>query len=77
MLASARNDLEKAALSVAPIIGEALDLLRADPSCHLARMSGSGASVFGLYADCRAAAAAAKAVQRAQPEWWVKPTVLR
>jgi 4-diphosphocytidyl-2-C-methyl-D-erythritol kinase len=77
MLASARNDLEKAALSVAPIIGEALDLLRADPSCHLARMSGSGASVFGLYADCRAAAAAAKAVRRARPEWWVKPTVLR
>jgi 4-diphosphocytidyl-2-C-methyl-D-erythritol kinase len=76
-LASARNDLEEAALSVAPVIGEALDLLRADPSCRLARMSGSGATVFGLYGDCRDAAAAAKAVRRARPGWWVKATVLR
>lgn len=77
MLSSARNDLQDAALSIAPIIGEAIGLLRAEPSCRLARMSGSGATVFGLYGDCRTAAAAAKAVRRARADWWVRPTVLR
>jgi 4-diphosphocytidyl-2-C-methyl-D-erythritol kinase len=33
--------------------------------------------VFGLYDDCEAAAAAAKAVRRARPDWWVKATSLR
>ena len=77
LLAAARNDLEPPALSLAPVIGEALELLGADPGCRLARMSGSGATVFGLYGDCRAAAGAAKAVRRARPGWWVKATVLR
>ena len=76
-IASSRNDLQDAALSVAPAIGEALDRLRADPSCRLSRMSGSGATVFGLFDDGHAAAAAAKAIRRAEPGWWVRSTVLR
>jgi 4-diphosphocytidyl-2-C-methyl-D-erythritol kinase len=77
LLARCRNDLEAPALALAPAIGEALTLLRQGPDCRLARMSGSGATVFGLYDDCRAAAAAARIVRAAHPGWWVKPTVLR
>jgi 4-diphosphocytidyl-2-C-methyl-D-erythritol kinase len=76
LLASARNDLEPPALALAPAIGDALARLRATEGCRLARMSGSGATVFGLYADCHAAARAARAIRAAEPGWWVKPTVL-
>jgi 4-diphosphocytidyl-2-C-methyl-D-erythritol kinase len=76
-LQAARNDLESPALHIQPLIGDALGLLRRTRGCRLARMSGSGATVFGLYDDCEAAAAAAKAVGRARPDWWVKATSLR
>lgn len=76
-LKTARNDLEAPALKVQPVIGEALGLVSGADGCRLARMSGSGATVFGLYDDCKAAAAAAKAIQRERPGWWVKATSLR
>jgi 4-diphosphocytidyl-2-C-methyl-D-erythritol kinase len=63
------NDLEAPALGLAPVIGEALAALASDPGCLLARMSGSGATCFGLYADAAAARRAAEAVGR--PGWWV------
>lgn len=71
------NDLEAPAIACAPVIAGALAALRANPSCRLARMSGSGATCFGLYDDCKASAAAAQALRRAEPGWWVKPTVIR
>jgi 4-diphosphocytidyl-2-C-methyl-D-erythritol kinase len=77
MLREARNDLEAPALQIQPLIGEALGLLHETDSCRLARMSGSGATVFGLYEDCEAAAEGAKAVKNARPDWWVKATSLR
>jgi len=77
VLGSARNDLEPPARSLQPVIGEALARLGAQPGCRLARMSGSGATVFGVFGDCDEAAAAAKSLRRAQPEWWVKATSLR
>jgi 4-diphosphocytidyl-2-C-methyl-D-erythritol kinase len=76
-LARARNDLEAPALKLAPAIGEALGALRASAGCRLTRMSGSGATVFGLYGDCRAAAAARRGILATRPRWWVKATVLR
>jgi 4-diphosphocytidyl-2-C-methyl-D-erythritol kinase len=76
-LAAARNDLEPPARALQPVIGQALALLGGTPGCRLARMSGSGATVFGIFGDCRAAVAAVRAVKAAQPGWWVKPTVLR
>ncbi len=72
----ARNDLEPPALTVAPIIGSALALLRAQGGCRLARMSGSGATVFALFSDRQAAETAAGAVRREQPGWWVEATRL-
>ncbi len=72
----ARNDLEGPALTVAPVIGECLSALRGQKS-RLARMSGSGATVFGLFEDRHAAVAAAKRLRAAHPGWWIAPTFLR
>lgn len=77
VVAAGGNDLQPPAVSLQPIIGKAIALLEAQPGCRLARMSGSGATVFGLFADCHAAARAGRAVRTAQPGWWVKPTLLR
>ncbi|MGO4523714.1 4-(cytidine 5'-diphospho)-2-C-methyl-D-erythritol kinase [Microvirga sp. 2MCAF35] len=76
-LKAARNDLEPPALQLQPLIGEALALLRETSGCRLARMSGSGATVFGLYDDCETAAEAAKTIKHARQDWWVKATSLR
>jgi len=76
-LKAARNDLEAPACRIRPEIAEVLGLVRATPGCRLARMSGSGATVFGLYEDCAAAAGAAKRIRRERPGWWVKATSLR
>jgi 4-diphosphocytidyl-2-C-methyl-D-erythritol kinase len=71
------NDLEAPARSVAPVIGEVLATLGAQPSCRLARMSGSGATCFGAFDDPEAAARAARALRRARPSWWVISTATR
>lgn len=76
-LAASGNDLQAPARAVAPVIGEALSALSATPGCRLARMSGSGATCFALFDDCRASAEAGKLLAKQQPGWWVKPTVLR
>jgi 4-diphosphocytidyl-2-C-methyl-D-erythritol kinase len=75
-LATLRNDLEPPAIRIAPVIGEVLGALRNQAGCRLARMSGSGATCFAIFDDCRASAAAGKRIARAHPGWWVKPTAL-
>jgi 4-diphosphocytidyl-2-C-methyl-D-erythritol kinase len=77
LLRETRNDLEPPALKVQAVIGEALGRMRETQGCRLARMSGSGATVFGLYDDCEAAAKAAQEIRRLRPDWWVKATSLR
>jgi 4-diphosphocytidyl-2-C-methyl-D-erythritol kinase len=76
MLAEGRNDLEAPAVSLQPVIAEALSSLRARAGCELARMSGSGATCFGLFASRRAAVTGAQALRSARPAWWVRATVL-
>jgi 4-diphosphocytidyl-2-C-methyl-D-erythritol kinase len=68
-LAALSNDLEAPALGIAPAIGDVLAALRDDPDCMLARMSGSGATCFGIYAD--AAVARQAATRLGRPGWWV------
>jgi len=63
-----RNDLEAPAIQLQPVIAEAIDALAASPGCLLARMSGSGATCYGLFEDPAAAAAAAAALQPSS--WW-------
>ncbi|MCX5497493.1 4-(cytidine 5'-diphospho)-2-C-methyl-D-erythritol kinase [Kaistia dalseonensis] len=69
-----RNDLEMPAMEEAPIIRQALDAVSGTAQCRLARMSGSGATVFGIYPDSAAAAKAARELARAHPDWWVVAT---
>ncbi|MFT0893218.1 4-(cytidine 5'-diphospho)-2-C-methyl-D-erythritol kinase [Pseudochelatococcus sp. G4_1912] len=76
-LEHAHNDLETPALSLAPVIHEALSAIRAFPACKLARMSGSGATVFGLFATPSEAAHASRQLQKRYPGWWVTAAVLR
>jgi 4-diphosphocytidyl-2-C-methyl-D-erythritol kinase len=71
-LAATSNDLEAPALQIAPVIGEVLAALRAQPDVMLARMSGSGATCFALFKDDAAAEAAAQAIARSHPAWWVQ-----
>lgn len=72
-LAGTRNDLEPAALAIAPVIGQVLDALRATGAAF-ARMSGSGATCFGLYDSPDHARTAAAALNR--HGWWAVATEL-
>ena len=75
-LAANGNDLESAAMSLQPVIGEVLTALHALPGCRLARMSGAGATCFGLFASGAAAEAAARRLREVKPAWWVEATTL-
>jgi 4-diphosphocytidyl-2-C-methyl-D-erythritol kinase len=67
-LAEQKNDLEAPAIALAPGIAAVLAELRALPGALLARMSGSGATCFGIFATPQAAAKAAASIN--QPGWW-------
>ncbi|MGB8276381.1 MAG: 4-(cytidine 5'-diphospho)-2-C-methyl-D-erythritol kinase [Methylovirgula sp.] len=75
-LKKGRNDMEDAAIVLAPVIGDVLAILAAAPGCKLARMSGSGATCFALFPDCRAVARAKRTILKAHPDWWVKAAIL-
>jgi 4-diphosphocytidyl-2-C-methyl-D-erythritol kinase len=64
-----RNDLEAPARTIAPEIGTVIDVLRSSAPL-LARMSGSGATCFGLYETEQERARAAARVRAEHPEWW-------
>ncbi len=67
-----RNDLTEPAVALVPEIAEVLAALSARPDCLLARMSGSGATCFGLFEDFAVADAAAEIMQATHPTWWVR-----
>ncbi len=69
-----RNDLEAPARQVAPVIGEVLEALAAQPGAGLVRMSGSGATCFALFDSDVACAAAAEFLEPLG--WWTLPTRL-
>lgn len=72
-----RNDLEPPAIALCKEIGRALDLIRKQPGCLLARMSGSGPTCFGLFETEEAATAAALAIGDAKRKYWVRATMFR
>lgn len=76
LLRATRNDLEGPACQIAPLIGHCLEALRTMPDCLLARMSGSGATVFGLFADAAAARKAAAIIGTSHVDWWVRAVKL-
>jgi 4-diphosphocytidyl-2-C-methyl-D-erythritol kinase len=69
-LSERSNDLEPPAMAIEPTISTVLDAIAAQHGCRLARMSGSGATCFGLFEDRTAADAACAAIQTAEPDWW-------
>lgn len=69
-LESTHNVLEKPAISLLPVIQNILDTIKTTKGCRMARMSGSGATCFGLYASEEEAQAASKRIQQTQPGWW-------
>jgi len=70
------NDLEPAAIALQPVIGDVLAELRALPGCRLARMSGSGATCFGLFDSLKAAMRESARLARVNPSWWLRSSVL-
>ena len=69
-LSGLSNDLEPAARRLCPAIDGVLAWLLALPGCRFARMSGSGATCFGLFDDADAARQALRAAEPPQ-SWWV------
>lgn len=70
-LSRQRNDLEAPATLVAPVIADVLAAIAATGPM-LTRMSGSGATCFGLFATPDSAGAAAAEVAARHPRWWVR-----
>lgn len=75
-LAARRNDLTPPAITIEPVVGEVLAAIAATPGCLLPRMSGSGATCFGLYAEEAQARTAAARLAVAHPAWWIAPAPL-
>ncbi|CAE7455037.1 ispE [Symbiodinium microadriaticum] len=71
-LRSNRNDLEAPAMDIAPDILGAVTALAQDEDVLIARMSGSGATVYALTEDRQAADRVAEKVSSAYPDWWVQ-----
>lgn len=71
-----RNDLEAPAVALTPAIAEALQAVAATAEVALTRMSGSGATVFGLYPTDAAAQTAAAVLAAQHPNAWVRFTRL-
>lgn len=75
-LSHQRNDMEPAAIDLEPEITAVKTVLAAQSDCLISRMSGSGATCFGLFPSPQTAMDAAAKIARAHPQWWVKATEL-
>jgi 4-diphosphocytidyl-2-C-methyl-D-erythritol kinase len=74
-LSMQRNDLQSPAIALAPIIATALSEI-AQSGAKIARMSGSGATCFGIYASTAKAQSAARDLSHAHPDWWITAATL-
>jgi 4-diphosphocytidyl-2-C-methyl-D-erythritol kinase len=57
---------------VAPVVGTVLGAIAVTTDCLLARLSGSGATCFGIYPDRAAAERAVEQLLRRHPGWWIR-----
>ena len=71
-LSRTKNDLFASAVEVSPEIAEAQKAVEAQKNCRLARMSGSGSAVFGLFDSAPDSAAARDYIALHYPDWWVR-----
>jgi 4-diphosphocytidyl-2-C-methyl-D-erythritol kinase len=72
-LEATRNDLQDAAMQIVPEIGDVLAAFRTNGSAF-ARMSGSGATCFGLFENAESADHAAASISKSRPDWFVAST---
>lgn len=73
-LGEQRNDLQDSARQIAPEIDVTLDMIEQQDGCMLSRMSGSGATCFGIFQNQDQAQKAAVEISQSQPKWWVRAT---
>ena len=73
-LETTRNDLEEPARRIQPVIGDVLQAIAKLPGALMTRMSGSGATCFGIFADDDCCRRAAETLKTRQPGWWIAPT---
>ncbi|HAX91012.1 MAG TPA: 4-(cytidine 5'-diphospho)-2-C-methyl-D-erythritol kinase [Rhodospirillaceae bacterium] len=73
LLAARTNSLTEAAIGLCPDIQKVLTAIVGTQECLLSRMSGSGATCFGIYADRSSAKQAAATLYKEHPSWWVVP----
>jgi 4-diphosphocytidyl-2-C-methyl-D-erythritol kinase len=74
-LRTTRNDLTDAARVETGLPEQATKALAKDEECLIARMSGSGATAFGIFANRHAAERAAERLRAKHPHWWVMPAM--
>jgi 4-diphosphocytidyl-2-C-methyl-D-erythritol kinase len=70
------NDLEPAAIALSPVVRDAKERLSAQAGCVLARMTGSGPTVVGLFEEEATAVRAARAIAAEEPGWWTQSVTL-
>lgn len=71
------NDLLEPALKVAPKIGTVLSEIERLEGCLIPRLSGSGATCFGLFESIEQVERAGEVLKKHYPEWWTKATFVR
>lgn len=76
-LSARRNDLENTSKKLMPEIAEAIAAMAKQKNCKLARMTGSGATSFGLFKNEGEAKAAAVAILKKHPDWRIGPANLK
>lgn len=75
-LSSCSNSLTESAVEQVPAIEDVLTALEETPGCHLARMSGSGPTCFGLFATQEDAVRGAAAIADKNQGWWTRSSRL-
>jgi len=70
------NVLSESARGLVPVVDNVLHALNMSDTCELARMSGSGATCFGLFPSSKDAEKAALRIREDNPDWWVRETTL-
>ena len=75
-IGSWRNDLTAPAVALVPEITEVIGALIFQQDIACSRMSGSGATCFGLFESFEAAQAAADSIAQKHPAWWIVATTL-
>lgn len=75
-LSETHNDLFAPACTIIPEIKNVIESLLTQDGCKMARMSGSGATCFGLFESVKNAQSAAQALHNNHPDWWVEAGLL-